>query len=115
MGRERRKYGRYPCRLRVRFGTATELKDHYISNVAEGGVFVETLYPLDIGKRVTLEIFVGDDVSPLTVQGEVIWIRRFPEEGPPGMGIRFLEMSLESREKLGRILHGVDDNPYHYH
>ncbi len=101
---ERRRFGRYPCRLRVRFASARLLREQSITNIGDGGIFVETLYPLLIGAAVDLEMLVGDDPSPLKVRGEVIWVRNPSEGGTPGMGIRFLEMPRKVRERIDRFL-----------
>ncbi len=101
--KERRRFGRYPCRLRVRFGSARHLREQAITNIGDGGVFVETLYPLPIGAAVDLEMLVGEDPSPLKVRGEVIWVRNPSEGGTPGMGIRFLEMPPQIKERLDQF------------
>jgi len=101
---DRRECGRHPCRLSVRFGSADHLRDHYITNIGEGGVFLETLYPLRIGAPVDLEMVIGKDPVSLTVSGEVIWVRNSTEGGEPGMGIRFLEVSPPFRRQLKELL-----------
>jgi uncharacterized protein (TIGR02266 family) len=104
---ERRRSARRPCRFRVRFRTPRELKEHFITNIGEGGVFVETYYPLRIGAPVDLELVVGEDPRPLAILGEVTWIRGPDEDGAPGMGIRFVAVSAPVRSRLGSILQGA--------
>jgi uncharacterized protein (TIGR02266 family) len=101
---EQRRFGRHPCRLRVHFSSARQLKDHYITDIGAGGVFVETLYPLDIGTPVDLEVFIGDGPDPFRIHGQVIWIRNLSQNRPSGMGIRFGDIPLETRKHLERVI-----------
>jgi uncharacterized protein (TIGR02266 family) len=80
------------------------LRDHFITNIAHGGVFVETLYPLRIGTVVELEVVVGEDPAPIRIRGEVVWVKHPSEPGEPGMGVRFLELPPEIRRRLAQIL-----------
>ncbi len=101
---ERRRHPRKRCRLRVRLSGARELREHYISNLGAGGVFVETLYPLRIGSQLELDLVVGEDSVPLRIKGEVVWVR--PDQGgkEPGMGVRFLEFEGRSQDRLKELL-----------
>ncbi len=103
-GIERRRWERYPCRLRVRFGSVQELREQYITNMGEAGVFVETLYPLRIGALVDLEMLVGEDPDPLKVRGEVMWVKALADGGTPGMGVRFLEMPGPVNKRWARLM-----------
>jgi uncharacterized protein (TIGR02266 family) len=103
-GRDKRKFGRYPCRLRVQYSGPLHLKDHYITNIGGGGVFVETFYPMEIGAPVDLEILMRPDSAPVRILGEVVWIKDSSEGSTSGMGIQFQEMSAEDRQRLDSIL-----------
>lgn len=103
-GHEKRRFGRYPCRLRVQFSSPRHLKEHFITNIGDGGVFVETFYPLEIGTPVDLEILISEHADPLRILGEVVWAKGPSDEGTTGMGIRFQKMSAEVRQNLSDIL-----------
>ncbi len=102
--KERRRHPRKACRLRVRMAGSNELREHYISNLGEGGVFVETLYPLRIGSMVELDLVVGNDPVPLKIQGEVVWVRPRERGTESGMGVRFLKLQANSLERLKLLL-----------
>lgn len=101
---ERRRHPRRPCRLRVRLRGAREFREHYITDMGTGGVFVETVYPLRIGSPVDLELLVGDDPMAIRVPGEVVWVRSGAEGVEPGMGVRFVDLSQQTMVRLKRLL-----------
>lgn len=101
---DRRRHPRKACKLRVQLANTKELKEHFISNLGAGGVFVETLYPLRIGSLVELDLMVGKDPMPLRVQGEVVWVRPRERGLEPGMGVRFVELQDQALDRLKQLL-----------
>ncbi|MBI2394396.1 MAG: TIGR02266 family protein [Deltaproteobacteria bacterium] len=74
----------------------------YITNVSSLGLFVYTERPLAVGTRVKLS-FAPLGARAFELVGEVAWInpQKPGGENPnPGMGIRFLDLCLEDRERL---------------
>lgn len=111
MAKDRRRFRRHPCRLRVRFSSPRQLKEQYITNIGAGGIFVETLYPLEIGTPVDLELLIGEAHLPLSIRGEVVWIRNRSDAGPSGMGIQFREMASQVRDELERFMQCLPSEP----
>jgi uncharacterized protein (TIGR02266 family) len=72
-----------------------------LRNVSRGGVFVETGLPLGRHSEVALRFTlpeVGIEIAPTA---EVIWRRDKPDRGEPaGLGLRFLDLDREARERL---------------
>lgn len=66
-------------------------------DVGEGGLFIQTEYPLEAGSRFGTRFDLGDG-SPILAECEVAWVRTGPPEAtpPPGMGVRFV--ALEPRD-----------------
>ena len=75
-------------------------------NVSLGGMFIGTTSPKPPGTIFDFELSLTDDFKLVQGIGEVVWIR----EGdggpgrPPGMGVRFLDLSPESRRLVQRIV-----------
>jgi uncharacterized protein (TIGR02266 family) len=111
MRRDRRRFGRFPCRLAIRFPSIRQLKEHYITDIGAGGIFVETLYPIEIGGQIDLDILIGEDPQPLHIRGEVVWIRNRSDARPSGMGIRFLDLHPGVRQQLERLMQGALGKP----
>ena len=76
----------------------------YITDISETGIFVRTTSPEQPGTRLNLR-FRPDDSSPqVEVEGVVIWVNPFrpgaPDNLHPGMGIRFVELDDDVRDRL---------------
>jgi len=81
----------------------------YITNVSSLGLFVRTEHPLPVGTRVKLT-FAPDGCGPFELFGEVAWINpHIPgSDNPnPGMGVRFLDLHLDDRERLVDAIHTI--------
>lgn len=74
-----------------------------IRNISELGIFVATMEPLMVGTRVTLRFSPPGAEEEFVLAGVVQWInqvRLLAENRNPGMGIRFVELQPEDRERL---------------
>jgi type IV pilus assembly protein PilZ len=74
-----------------------------ITNISEVGIFVRTHEPLEVGTRVTLKFQPPGALEPFVLTGQVQWVNplRVLSDNPnPGMGIRFIDLTLEARERL---------------
>ena len=102
---ERREDLRVPTALKVSYLSPMEFVDDYLHNLSLGGLFVKTNDPLSPGEQTPLKVFLPDKEKELEVTGEVMWVRREEEDTPegklpPGMGLRFLNLSKEARERI---------------
>ena len=106
---ENRKQVRFPIKLRVVYSTPKAFADDYIFNLSFGGLFIETNNPLSSGEALDLKIFLPDKPAPMELCCEVMWSRKEEEvtpEGtlPPGMGMKFLSLSTEDKQRLINVL-----------
>ncbi|MEJ2723742.1 MAG: TIGR02266 family protein [Deltaproteobacteria bacterium] len=79
----------------------------YTGNVSSGGLFIRTENPLPQGEQFFLKLQLPDVSDPLKINCEVVWSRKKSEgtqERPPGMGVKFLEMSRQDSEILKKYL-----------
>jgi uncharacterized protein (TIGR02266 family) len=94
---------RFIARLRIHYGPDSEkLLSGYIVNVSTGGVFIETEKSLPVNTLLTIE-FILPENNVIHCKGKVAWINR--EENrhqnlPSGMGIQFLDITLEEMERM---------------
>lgn len=80
-----------------------------ITNVSELGIFVTTRQPLEIGTRLTLR-FAPPGHNPFVLEGLVQWVnpvRMLSENPNPGMGVRFVSITSEDRERLVQVIHTI--------
>lgn len=74
-----------------------------IANISELGIFVQTTEPLSAGTLLVLQFVPADASEPFVLQGAVQWVnivRPLHDNPNPGMGIRFINLTLDDREKL---------------
>lgn len=70
----------------------------YSSNLSQSGIFIQTDDPLSPGTHVHLQFSLPDQ-HLIRTRGEVIWVND-DDESEPGMGVKFLGLSLEDRERI---------------
>lgn len=74
-----------------------------IRNISALGIFVATREPLEVGTRLTLRFAPPECSAPFSLAGVVQWInpvKVLSENKNPGMGITFVDLTLEDRERL---------------
>lgn len=80
-----------------------------IANISEMGIFVRTIEPLPVGTGLVLS-FAPPGYEPFKLEGRVAWINRLRENGDnpnPGMGIRFVALHLDDRERLVEVIRTI--------
>lgn len=95
---------RMPLETRVllKFDRFSGFISEYSSNISQGGMFIRTLSSEPVGTILDFGFRLGDGYELIHGRGEVVWVREQDEspERPAGMGIRFLDLNLESRELI---------------
>jgi type IV pilus assembly protein PilZ len=74
-----------------------------IRNISALGIFVATREPLEVGTRLTLRFAPPECSAPFSLAGVVQWInpvKVLSENKNPGMGITFVDLTLDDRERL---------------
>ena len=69
------------------------LYSSYMSFVQNGGMFVPTARSYELGDKVFMLLRLMDNDSPMTVNGQVVWVTPAGAQGnkTPGIGVQFLE------------------------
>lgn len=74
------------------------------TDLSATGIFVRTTSPEPPGTHLNLRFQPDDERPKVEVEGEVIWVNPFrpgaPDSINPGMGIRFVGLDDELRERL---------------
>jgi len=79
-------------------------------NISEMGVFVLTMAPLPIGTVLTLRFAPVGSGEPFSLRGRVQWVNQvkpFAENLNPGMGVCFLDLTPDARERLVEAIHTI--------
>ena len=97
-----RKEDRVQKRLPVTFQDGQSSVKAYTDNISSGGLFIRTERPLKEGEQFLLNLQLPDRPEPVRAKCEVLWTREQGEgeNRPPGMAVRFREMT----ERDSRIL-----------
>ncbi|HEY6320478.1 MAG TPA: TIGR02266 family protein [Thermoanaerobaculia bacterium] len=99
-------------RIQLKFDRFSGFINEYFSNLSPGGIFIRTDTPEPPGQLLDFEFRLGDGYELIRGRGEVVWARERGEgpERPPGMGVRFIELSPGSKDLIYKI---VDDYVAH--
>lgn len=111
-GRERRSHERFDVTMGVTWSVDCTNEDTFlyaaITNISALGIFVRTLEPLTVGTKLTLRFLV--DGVEWTLAGQVQWVNPVKALGDnpnPGMGIQFVDLSPDDRERLVDWVHTI--------
>jgi molecular chaperone DnaK len=99
-------------RIQLKFDRFSGFINEYVSNISPGGIFIRTDAPERPGQLLEFEFRLGDGYELIHGRGEVVWARERSDgpERPPGMGVRFIELSPGSKDLIYKI---VDDYVAH--
>lgn len=109
-GSERRGAERIPVEWKVDCATPETFLYAAIRNISEMGIFVMTREPLEVGTQLTLRFAPPGCAEPFELLGVVQWINpvhALRESPNPGMGIRFIDLGLDARERLVDAVHTI--------
>lgn len=87
--REKRKYKRKFCPNSLGYAKLDRHHTAIIKNISDGGVFLDTVATICVGKDVAMKIQLADDQEPIMIIGEVVW------NSPRGLGVKF-KMGFDS-------------------
>jgi type IV pilus assembly protein PilZ len=99
---DRRNFDRYEVEWAVDCVASDTFLYASITNISEMGIFVRTTDPLKVGTKLRL-CFAPPGGDAFTLEGAVAWVNRLRADGDnpnPGMGVRFVGLQLEDRERI---------------
>lgn len=105
--RDRRQWERVLVDLEVDYRSDDTFLFAYITDISQMGIFVRTVTPEPPGTRLNLR-FCPPGMGVLECEGVVIWINPYRpgdrENLNPGMGVQFVDLTGEQRERLKRLV-----------
>ncbi|MCA9624827.1 MAG: PilZ domain-containing protein [Myxococcales bacterium] len=81
-----------------------------ITNISAMGIFVRTDEPLPVGTIMYLRFAPSRGPGPFILKGRVQWVNRFSLFGEnlnPGMGIMFVDLAPDDRERLVQAVRSI--------
>jgi len=102
----RREHERFAVDLEVSLGSEHNFYAGLAENLSAGGLFVATHRLQKVGSKIDLTLRLPDSEETFQLSGEVRWVRVYNEQSdtPPGLGIRFAELSAEVTTAINRFL-----------
>ena len=104
---DRRRAPRMLVDLEVDYASEENYLFAYITDISATGIFVRTTTPEAPGTQLNLR-FSSENAGAIEVEGEVIWVNPYrpgtPDNLHPGMGIRFLNLDNELRDRLLELI-----------
>jgi len=92
--------------LLVAYKTVDGFITDWAVNISRGGIFINTRNPLAVGTTVRLIISLPDTAFPFDLSGRVTRVNHphNPSNHVSGMGIEFLDVEDEKRERIERFV-----------
>ena len=103
-GIDRRKDERVETRVRVEF---EEEYWGFTKDLSNGGAFIRTPDPMELGDEFLLKLFMPDGAEPIESACKVIWTNKYGKETHDmrrGMGIKFLRLQPEAQKRIEELI-----------
>jgi uncharacterized protein (TIGR02266 family) len=106
-GAERRKASREALVVRLEYQTVDELFSDFSTNINEGGMFIESEAPRELGSNVSMQFRLPGSEEPITARGIVVHVSDGSDTGVPGMGIEFEKLDAATRQRINELVKGL--------
>jgi type IV pilus assembly protein PilZ len=106
---DRRNFDRYEVEWAVDCVASDTFLFASITNISEMGIFVRTTDPLKVGTKLRLS-FAPPGAVAFKLEGNVAWVNHLRANGDnpnPGMGIRFVNLQPDERERLVDVIRTI--------
>ncbi len=88
--------------LKVRIIHLGQRRREFLADLSEGGAFVRSGMPAEVGELLELHLRPPGSLSSLTIHARVAWVRATGSE--PGMGLEFLDSDPKLMLRLGKVI-----------
>ena len=96
-GADQRRHGRLSLIAEIKYQSDSPMLTARISDISLGGLFIDTVNTLDLGRKVKFLLRLPEDPGngPIAGEGVVTW-----RQETVGMGVKFTRMSREDWERI---------------
>lgn len=101
---ERRRWERTEFVVRIEYSTVDDLFSEFTRDINEGGVFIETPNPQELGTAVAMQFHLAGVDEPVKTSGLVVRVSDGTDGSPAGMAIEFENLPLDAREQIDRTI-----------
>lgn len=88
--------------INIEFPSEHELYVSYMPFLKNGGLFIRTAEPYELGAAVELNVLLPDSLEPSLVKGEVCWLTPTGAQNgtPAGIGVSFIDDPDKIRHQI---------------
>lgn len=101
---ERRMSPRVTALLKIEYPNQTGFFVDYLIDLSEGGLFIRTKMPLQVGDEIDFTISFPGLLEPIPLRGVVRRLASDKEKNP-GVGVEFIFSDDETRKAVGKLVH----------
>ena len=83
----------------------------FSENISEGGIFISTQSPPDIGEKIEIAISLLDGSGSVNAEGIVRWHRSMTNGMPAGCGVQFMDLSDQAAIALEEVIRILRKEP----
>ena len=106
-----RKSHRLKMEAKITLRSQTNFFVGFSENISEGGIFITTQSPPDIGDTVEVDIPLIDGSQTIAVKGVVRWHRFMANGNPSGCGVQFTEIPQGAEHFLQNMITLLQKEP----
>ena len=90
-----------------------ELNRSFMPCLKQGGLFVRTARQYKIGQSLALLVTLPDALEAMSVSGKVAWMTPHGSQNnsPAGIGVAFIDDKLQLRDKIEKLISGLQNSP----
>ena len=92
--------------INIEFHTEHDLYVAYMPFLKEGGLFIRTAKPFELGSEVELNVLLPDSLEPSLITGEVCWLTPLGAQNgtPAGIGVSFTKDPDKIRHQIEKAI-----------
>ena len=92
--------------INIEFQSEHDLYVSYMPFLKEGGLFIRTVEPYDLGTEIELNVLLPDSLEPSMVKGTVCWITPIGAQNgtPAGIGVSFIDDPDKMRHQIEQVI-----------
>jgi len=106
-----RKSDRLKMEAKITLRSQTNFFVGFSENISEGGIFISTQSPPDVGDSLEVDIPLIDGSQTITIKGIVRWHRFMANGNPSGCGVQFLDMPAGADHLLQNMITLLQKEP----
>lgn len=99
-----REHPRAAVNLSISYETLDQFFHDYATNISVGGVFIRTRHPAAIGTELKVAFALPGLEGKVETTGRVVHVQGETAESPGGMGIRFEDLSKDSKKIIDHLV-----------